>query len=238
MRVTDDRYTRDRQRLDLAIRMIHHEARTQTIRTWTGLTDDRIRKLYRAYVQAQSKVPGATVVRRHRGKSPRQAAFFLRNLETRREAAALAGLFALLGLLHQAARDVRAGTQAALRWGDLFCRVYETYRALHRSHRISFEHACHLLHALERRAELAIDACPSCDALMVVDMLRTRTPVCAWCEAEQRARQAQSLRARALPGVAGAAALAAEGDERDDVLDPREAVAVHAAEGADEWEPA
>jgi hypothetical protein len=188
MRVTDDRYTRDRQRLDLAIRMIHHEARTQTIRTWTGLTDDRIRKLYRAYVLAQSRVPGAAVVRRHRGKSPRQAAFFLRNLETRREAAALAGLFALLGLLQEAARDVRAGTQAALRWGDLFCRVYETYRALHRAHRISFEHACHLLHALERRAELAIDACPSCDALMVVDMLRTRTPVCAWCEAEQRAR--------------------------------------------------
>lgn len=206
MRVTDDRYTRDRQRLDLAIRMIRHEARTQTIRTWTGLTDDRIRKLYRAYVQAQSKQPGVAVVRRHRGKSPRQAAFFLRNLETRREAAALAGLFALLGLLQEAARDVRAGTQAALRWGDLFCRVYETYRALHRSHRISFEHACHLLHALERRAELALDACPSCDALMVVDMLRTRTPVCAWCEAEQRVRQQHAVQARAL-GAAVPAAL-------------------------------
>lgn len=193
MRVTDDRYTRDRQRLDLAIRMIRHEARTQTIRTWTGLTDDRIRKLYRAYVQAHAHEPGAAVIRRHRGKSPRQAAFFLRNLETRREAAALAGLFALLGLLHEAVREVRAGTQAALRWGDLFCRVYETYRTLHRSHRISFEHACHLLHALERRSELAIGACPSCDALMVVDMLRTRAPVCAWCEYEQRARVTPAL---------------------------------------------
>lgn len=186
MRVTDDRYTRDRQRLDLAIRMIRHEARTQTIRTWTGLTDDRIRKLYRTYVQSHGHE--AAAVRRHRGKSPRQSAFFLRNVETRREAASLAGLFTLLGLLQNAARDVRAGTQAALRWGDLFCRVYETYRALHRSHRISFEHACHLLHALERRAELAVDACPSCDALMVVDMLRARTPVCAWCEHERRAR--------------------------------------------------
>jgi len=28
MRVSDDRYTRDRQRLDLALRLIHHEART------------------------------------------------------------------------------------------------------------------------------------------------------------------------------------------------------------------
>ena len=47
MRITDDRYTRDRLRLDLALRLIRHEARTRTIRNWTGLTDDRIRKLYR-----------------------------------------------------------------------------------------------------------------------------------------------------------------------------------------------
>jgi hypothetical protein len=187
MRVTDDRYARDRQRLDLAIRMIRHEARTQTIRSWTGLTDDRIRKLYRAYVQGQPAGAEDAAVRRHRGRSPRQTAYFLRNLDTRREAAALACLFALLGLLRDAARDVRGGTQAALRWGDLFCRVYETYRSLHRSHRISFEHACHLLHALERRAELALDACASCGVLTVVDVLRTKAPSCAWCEQERRA---------------------------------------------------
>jgi hypothetical protein len=51
MRVSDDRYTRDRQRLDLALRLIRHEARTFTIRQWTGLSDDRIRKLYRSYCQ-------------------------------------------------------------------------------------------------------------------------------------------------------------------------------------------
>ena len=52
MRVTDDRYSRDLRRYDLAVRLIRHEARTQTIRQWTGLTDDRIRKLYRSYVRA------------------------------------------------------------------------------------------------------------------------------------------------------------------------------------------
>jgi hypothetical protein len=45
MRISDDRYSRDRQRFDLAVRFIQHEARTRTIRTWTGLTDDRIRKI-------------------------------------------------------------------------------------------------------------------------------------------------------------------------------------------------
>jgi hypothetical protein len=184
MRITDDRYSRDRQRLDLAFRMIHHEARTCTIRTWTGLSDDRIRKLYRTYVATQG-----TTIRRHRGKSPTQTAFFLKNLETRRHAAALAGLYALLGLLRDAANSPAAGgTRAALRWGELFCRTYETYLTLHQPQRISFEHAWYLLHVLKRRAELRPDTCPACRGLMVVDALRPHGGVCAWCESEARER--------------------------------------------------
>ena len=72
MRLTDDRYRRDRMRLELAMRLIRHEARTQTIRRWTGLSDDRIRKLFRSYIR-----PGSGV-RRHRGKSPQQVGYFLR----------------------------------------------------------------------------------------------------------------------------------------------------------------
>jgi hypothetical protein len=45
MRISDDRYTRERLGLDLALRFLRNAARTQTIRAWTGLTDDRIRKL-------------------------------------------------------------------------------------------------------------------------------------------------------------------------------------------------
>jgi hypothetical protein len=45
MRISDDRYDRERSSLDLALKFLRHEARTQTIRSWTGLSDDRIRKL-------------------------------------------------------------------------------------------------------------------------------------------------------------------------------------------------
>jgi len=45
MRISDDRYDRERSSLDLALQFLRHESRTQTIRTWTGLSDDRIRKL-------------------------------------------------------------------------------------------------------------------------------------------------------------------------------------------------
>ena len=122
MRITDDRYTRDRLRLDLALRLIRHEARTRTIRSWTGLTDDRIRKLYRSYVADA----GRRDVRRHRGKSPRQSAFFMRNAGIRREAAGLATLLCILGLLKRESRSV-PGAVEQLRWGERFCEAYETF---------------------------------------------------------------------------------------------------------------
>jgi hypothetical protein len=57
MRISDDRYSRERLSLDVALRFMRHEARTQTIRTWTGLTDDRIRKvLCSRYLQLNNNV--------------------------------------------------------------------------------------------------------------------------------------------------------------------------------------
>ena len=49
MRATDDRYRAEQAKFELAMRMIRHEARTGTIRYFTGLNDDRIRKLYTTY---------------------------------------------------------------------------------------------------------------------------------------------------------------------------------------------
>ena len=77
MRITDSRYDRDRLRLSLAFRLIGLEARTRTIRQATQLSDDRIRRMYRDYFATQSN----NTVRRRRGKSPRQMAFFRRSLE-------------------------------------------------------------------------------------------------------------------------------------------------------------
>ena len=188
MRITDDRYTRDRQRLDLAFRMIRYEARTCTIRTWTGLSDDRIRKLYRTYVATHG-----SGIRRHRGKSPAQTAFFFKNVETRRQTAALAGLFARLELLYGAVPTPgSAGTPSALRWGDLFCRTYETYLQFNHPQRISFEHAWYLLHVLQQRAELRPDSCPSCGAFMVVDVMRPHGTGCAACETDNREHRGQN----------------------------------------------
>ena len=178
MRISDDRYSRDRLRLDLALRFIHHEARTHTIRAWTGLTDDRIRKLYRTYLY---EADGSTVAR-HRGKSPRQAAFFTRSLRMRREAAVFASISCLFGLI----TVEHAPTVAR---GALLCEAFEAHRALMGESQISFEHAVYLLDALVTGDELRVAHCRDCSGVLVTDRLALRAPVCNDCAGNPEQRE-------------------------------------------------
>ncbi len=122
MHVTDERYKRDRLRLELALRLIRHEARTHTIRHWTGLSDDRVRKLYRSYIK-----PGAGV-RRHRGKSPAQVNYFLRATSVGAEAHALASILVLFGAVSDKPDPASLKKIPTIARGRLLCDAYEAYR--------------------------------------------------------------------------------------------------------------
>ncbi len=181
MRVSDDRYTRDRQRLDLALRLISHEARTFTIRQWTGLSDDRIRKLYRSYCQDGP----AAAVTRHRGKSPRQAAFFFKNPEVTFHAAQLASLFVIYELVGAAGGGLESRYRVgSLESGTLLCQAYEAYLELHAPVSISFEHAWFLLLALARRDEVGMARCENCGGLRLRDLLARSKQTCGNCHQE------------------------------------------------------
>lgn len=199
MRISDDRYSRDRLRIDLAMRLIRHEARTRTIRMWTGLTDDRIRKLYRSYLVDGD---GPRVVR-HRGKSPQQAGFFTRSDAVRQDAAALATLMQIYGALpRQRVFDAARVLPSAPR-GELLCSAYESFRHVHPASRISFEHAAFLLITLARGDELRLEPCHRCASPGIVDVLAVRASLCGPCGAEL------------APGIAARAARAAPlGDAR------------------------
>ncbi|HEX2788934.1 MAG TPA: hypothetical protein VHN17_00755 [Steroidobacteraceae bacterium] len=180
MRISDDRYSRDRSRFDIAVQFIRHEARTHTIRAWTGLSDDRVRKLYRSYLCEAHGAPPT----RHRGKSPQQAAFFMRSGRARQEAALLASLCRLLGALPQASSPQLARSLACLTRGELLCQAYEAYRDLIPNGLISFEHAVFLLTTLVRGDELVLGACRDCGAALIVDRWSLRAPRCPLCAAD------------------------------------------------------
>ena len=181
MRISDDRYSRDRSRFDIAMQFIRHEARTHTIRVWTGLSDDRIRKLYRSYLCDSRAAP----LVRHRGKSPAQAGFFMRTGRARQEAALLASLCRLLGALPGVPAPDMVRSLPSLGRGELLCQAYSVYRALIPEALISFEHAVFLLTALVRGDELLLSGCRDCFAALIIDRWSLRAPRCALCAAEQ-----------------------------------------------------
>jgi hypothetical protein len=187
MRVHDDRYQRERRRFEVALRFIRHEARTHTIRAWTGLTDDRIRKLYRSYIEESPRRATQQPVRvpvRHRGKSPRQPAFFTRSARARHESSAFASLCRLTGALPRAGAtigpELRRNPAGLLR-GELLCQAYEIYCVRFGAPMLSFEHAEFLVCALCRGDELVLGACRECGAVLVADRWTVRAPLCIVC---------------------------------------------------------
>lgn len=204
MHISNDRYFRDRQRHDLALRMIGHEARTCTIKSCTGLTDDRIRRLYKTLAEHHSTVE----VRRRRGKSPRQVAFFTRNAQMQFESSLLAGMFTAFGLTKQDADNARE--QPTLEFGELFCDAYETHRQLLNRAAVSFEHAWFLLQLLNRRSDLQTMRCRRCHSHYLRDSVNVTPRNCPVCELKSRKTPRARPRAsnRPAPGLLRAGGVA------------------------------
>ncbi|MGH8150874.1 MAG: hypothetical protein ACRETB_13000 [Steroidobacteraceae bacterium] len=177
MRISDDRYSRDRLRLDLALRFIRHDARTQTIRRWTGLSEDRVRKLFRSY----SDCPEAGPSPRPRGRSPRQSSFFTRTPRLRQEAALIASLCSLLGALPLRREPRGGGPQHGFAEGLALCEAYEAYRAFVPTAHISFEHMVCLFTALSRGDELRLATCAGCGALVITERMALKDARCLSC---------------------------------------------------------
>ena len=183
MRLTDNRYATERARFELALRMIRHEARTRTIRTCTGLSDDRIRKLYTTYFRDA----GQSEVRRRRGKSPQQIGPFVKNPHNQLEATTMIALYCATLLLR-----VDAGNKVHACWprpdveyGHRACRAFETYLLLHPRPKLNFEWAWSLLQIITKNDELYLATCSGCHANYVQDSYALDRKACPACEISQ-----------------------------------------------------
>jgi hypothetical protein len=177
MRITDDRYRGERAKFELAMRMIGHEARTGTIRYWTGLSDDRIRKLYTTYF----KFATGMRVRRRRGRSPTQIAPLVCNTTKALETGAFANILIANGLV-STSEPPGPKLRGNVDLGHRFCECYETHRLLIPNATLSFEWGWNLLLSVRRADELSIARCERCSLGYVVDLLalpRASCPACA-----------------------------------------------------------
>lgn len=179
MRFTDDRYAGERQQFDLAIRLISHEARTHIICALTGFSQDRIRKLYTTYFRG----PDGKTIRRQRGKSPANVAFFVRNASVQAEASTLVYLFGLFGLLKITDRldPLPRGDCSDIVFGESLCRAYETYTSLYPRTAISFERSWNLYRAVALRKDAVLADCLRCGNIYVQDALALDRAECPPC---------------------------------------------------------
>ena len=197
MRLTDDRYAGERSQFELALRMIGHEARTRTIRECTGLSDDRIRKLYSRYFR---DTDSNTVLRR-RGKSPRQVGRFVKNPDNQLQATTLVALFCcgLLLRVDSGGKIQPCWPRPDVEFGHRICRAYETYLMLHRGALLSFEWAWNLLLNISHNDELYLAVCHLCQSRYVQDAYALDHKVCPCCEIEAHRRRRPGIRSFAAP---------------------------------------
>lgn len=182
MRLTDDRYATERSQFELALRMIRHEARTRTIRECTGLSDDRIRKLYATYFRDT----GSTDVRRRRGKSPRQVMRFVKTPANQLQATLLVTLFCsgLLLRLDENNHVVPCWPRPDVEFGHRLCRAFETYLLIYDTPSLSFEWAWNLLHSIAYNDELYLAECAACRGYYVQDAYALDNKTCPACAIE------------------------------------------------------
>ena len=176
MRVTDNRYRTERSQFELAMRMIRHEARTNTISYLTGLSDDRIRKVYDTYFRA-----GNGDVRRRRGKSPTQIAPLIESPHRALESGVLAHLLHHSGLF-SAPGARQPDLRQNLSLGQRFCDCFEAYQCIVPEPTLTFEWSWNLLMNMRRGDELGLAQCHACGVIHLCDLLampRTACPVCA-----------------------------------------------------------
>ena len=179
MRAGEARYQHEIGSIGLALRFIQLGARTSTIRAFTGLSGDRIRKLSHQYENPRN---------RHRGKSPQQASYFIRSAKVRHQASFLGGVLYSCGLvLNDPAAE--AGF-ASLATGKLLFDAYEYYRQVVSAPAISFEYAVFLAQCLQRGDQLRLVCCANCNIPLLAERLPEGPRLCDYCEPDFRRRRA------------------------------------------------
>jgi hypothetical protein len=158
------------------MRMIKHEARTGTIRYFTGLSDDRIRKVYTSYFKFDEGAP----VKRRRGKSPTQIAPLIQTPERTLESGVFVSLLRANGLL--SVEDPPGPTlKGSLDLGHRFCQCYETHLLVVPDPVLSFEWGWNLLLGIRRGDELGITRCEDCSMSYIYDLLALPRSACPAC---------------------------------------------------------
>ena len=172
----DDSFDREVRRRQLAKRLTAHQARTQTICEMTHLTRHQLSTLRRRW-----GVPQDT---RIRGPAPTSFASFLSSARARDTAAGLAILYRLLGPEIGKGRSNRSS--GSLAENERLCDVAEMARLCFPTADFEFEQIQLLAKGLAQGDRIALDACETCGAVILMDLLSIQFRQCSFCKRDNR----------------------------------------------------
>jgi hypothetical protein len=174
MNYTDDPFGRDLKRIEVARRMVLHQARTQTIANYTHLTRNRLSTLRRRWC-----VPNES---RRRGPPPRSLGAFLRTPCVRSEAAAIVSLcIALEALPHQSSNS-EVSTLPRLEMADRLCEVFEAFRTWIPNSKIEFEELLLLASELASGNLIKLSTCRGCKSAILLFTYGISSRTCPHCD--------------------------------------------------------
>jgi hypothetical protein len=182
MRVSDDRYSHDFRSFHLALRMLKHEARTNTISAWTRFSPERIRNLAKSHLREHP----SRDIERHRGPSPKQLGPLMINPMLRSEVAALGALCRILGVVPNEPLANARERLPSIANGERLCSALELFRQVVPGARLSLEQAVALVIALAEGDRWSLGHCERCRGVVLLDRLTPRHPICIHCEKDSR----------------------------------------------------
>ena len=170
-----DPVLRDCRRHQLALRLMVHQARTQTITALTSLSRHQL-----ATLRQRCRIP---VQMRHRGPSPRSLDRFTHSLRARSEGATIAAFCHAYRILPmRTASSMARRSRLTLEFGERLCAAYEAYRACFPQSDIAIEEFLSLVLGITDDGEIGLGRCASCNGTVLVDRLAPRRPTCAQCQ--------------------------------------------------------
>jgi hypothetical protein len=177
MRVTEDRYKRDRRAFDLAWRLVLLGARTGTISCWTGIAERRVRAFRKSYGTANME----SKLVRPRGRSPQRIELLLRSPRRRQDAIELACLLRAAGALPTPVFERGRRLFPSIERGEVLCNAFESLKANCRESVVTIEQAFLLFAALATGDEIDFAQCTRCGHNAIVDRLDSSPQRCDRC---------------------------------------------------------
>lgn len=171
--VTDDRLGGYFRRYQLALRMMSHGARRQTVISWSGLTRDQL--------VTQRRRWGFEPDDRQRGPAPRAFHVFFKSRRHRSQAALFASICQLMG-----AMPPREGEHAVKRFpglesGELLCEAIEAFQEWEPAADLDFERAVLLASGVAHAEQVRLRKCSDCHAATLVEGTWSGYANCGFC---------------------------------------------------------